>query len=232
MYLEPITLQLILPFLAIIFAVHTYNKSKIKCNNILHMVNCLINTIEAKSPVTYMHTERVSIYASKLGQALNLSKKEMLLLKQAALLHDIGKLGIPDNILNKPDKLTDSEFEIVKSHPQKGYNILKSIDSLKPVAKLVLCHHEKYDGSGYPNKLSKDEIPYLSKVITIADSFDVMTSRRPYKTPGSIEMAISELEKCKWTQFDGNMVDAFIEILKTDKDIKDVMNRSFPSNIE
>lgn len=232
MYLEHVILQLILPLLAIIFAIYTYNKSKIKYDNLLHMVNCLINTIEAKSPITYMHTERVCIYSLKLGKALNLSQKQMALLKQASLLHDIGKLGIPDNILDKPNKLTDSEFEIIKSHPQKGYNILKSIENLKPVAKLVLCHHEKYDGSGYPNKLSGDEIPYLAKIITIADSFDVMTSRRPYKNPTSIETAILELEKCKWTQFDGNMVDVFIEILKTDKDIKDVMNRNFPSNID
>lgn len=232
MYLEPITLQLILPILAIIFAAYTYNKSKIKYNNLLHMINCLINTIEAKSPVTYMHTERVCIYALKIGETLNLSKNDMIILKEASLLHDIGKLGIPDNILDKPDKLTDSEFEIIKSHPQKGYNILKSVKSLKPIANLVLCHHEKYDGSGYPNKLSGEQIPYLAKIITVADSFDVMTSRRPYKNPSSIETAISELEKCKWTQFDGNIVDAFIQVLKTDKDIKNVMNRSFPSNIE
>ncbi|MFL0249101.1 HD-GYP domain-containing protein [Clostridium neuense] len=232
MFLEPITLQLILPLLAILFAIYTYNKSKTKYDDLLHMVNCLINTIEAKSPVTYMHTERVCIYALKLGKALNLSKKDMLILKEAALLHDIGKLGIPDKILEKPDRLTDSEFEVIKNHPRKGYNIIKSIENLKPVAELVLCHHEKYDGSGYPNKLSGDAIPYLAKIITIADSFDVMTSRRPYKDPSSIEIAISELEKCKWTQFDGNMVDVFIKVLKTDKDIQNVMNRSFPSNID
>lgn len=208
------------------YLVVTYINNKIykKYENLLYVVNCLINTIEAKSPVTYMHTERVCLYALKLGRALNLSKKNLMLLKQAALLHDIGKLGIPDSILNKPDRLTDSEFEIIKNHPQKGYDILKGSKELEPIAKLILCHHEKYDGSGYPNGLAGDEIPYLSKIITIADSFDVITSKRPYKTPSSIETAAEELRKCKWSHFDGNMVDVFINILMKDNEIKDIMN--------
>lgn len=211
-------------FMTYLTTIYVYNKVNKKYENLLYVVNCLINTIEAKSPVTYMHTERVCLYALKLGKSLNLSKKRLMLLKQAALLHDIGKLGIPDSILNKPDRLTDSEFQTIKNHPQKGYDILKGAKELEPIANLVLCHHEKYDGSGYPNGLSGDDIPYLAKIITIADSFDVITSTRPYKSPSSIETAAEELKKCKGTHFDGTMVDIFVDLLLKDDEIKDIMN--------
>lgn len=230
-YVHIIFFQLPLCIFSVAFGIYISKSIKKRYNNLLYLVNCLISTIEAKSPVTYMHTERVCVYCMKIGKALNLSKKNLALLKEASLLHDIGKLGIPDAILDKPEKLTDKEFEVIKNHPQKGYDILSKIDDLEPVANLVLCHHEKYDGSGYPNKLSGDDIPYLAKIITIADCFDVITSRRPYKDPSSIEAAAKELEKCKWTHFDGNIVDTFIKILKEDKDIPDIINSKIDKNI-
>ncbi|MDP4145573.1 MAG: HD domain-containing protein [Bacillota bacterium] len=203
-------------------------------NGLLDVVKCLINAIDAKSPLTHRHTERVCIYSVKIGSALQLSNEDLLALNHAALLHDVGKIAIPDKILDKPSRLTDAEFEVIKSHTTRGYDILSSVEDLtdlNKVASVVLSHHEKFDGTGYPKHLKGHEIPYLARIVTIADSFDVMTSQRPYNKRKSIDDAIQELISCKWTHFDGNIVDVFVDILKNDYELRSMVQKYSEMNI-
>lgn len=194
-------------------------------NNLVHelkdtyktTVKCLADAIEANDVYTKGHCERVTKYALQIADEMNISKKDMLNLQYASLLHDIGKIGIPNNILNKPDRLTDEEYEIIKKHPSIGYKIIKEIPYLSESAVILHEHHERIDGKGYPNGLTGDKINLMSKILSIADSYDAMTSNRPYRfKPLSKEEAIEQLIKNKDTQFDSQIVDIFIKLLKMD----------------
>ena len=163
---------------------------------------------------TEQHNERVVIRAIKVGEKLGLSMSELDELKIAAGLHDIGKIGISDDILSKSTSLTDEEYEIIKTHTEKGYRIIKASSELKSVAKSVLYHHERWDGKGYPMGLKGEEIPLLARVISVCDTFDVMISGRVYKSAMSKESALEELKRCAGTQFDPKVVDIFIDLYK------------------
>lgn len=174
------------------------------------ITDSLIKSLQEKNTETEEHTERVTTYAYSLGVKLNFKASELDELFLVAKLHDIGKIGINEEILLKPDKLTNDEFIIMKTHSEKGYRILQAMGELENVAKCVLCHHEKWDGTGYPLCLKEDKIPLISRIISIVDAYDVMTSKRPYKKPMTKESAISELIRCSGTQFDPFLVNIFI----------------------
>ncbi|SCJ47335.1 Cyclic di-GMP phosphodiesterase response regulator RpfG [uncultured Clostridium sp.] len=174
------------------------------------ITDSLIKSLQEKNTETEEHTERVTAYAYSMGLNLNFKASELDELFLVAKLHDIGKIGINEEILLKPGKLTNDEFIIMKTHSEKGYRILHAMGELENVAKCVLCHHEKWDGTGYPLGLKEDEIPLISRIISIVDAYDVMTSNRPYKKPMTKESAIAELMRCSGTQFDPFLVNIFI----------------------
>lgn len=175
------------------------------------ILSTLMQTLTEKTSETEEHTFRVQNYAVQLGEAINLSTNELDELVLLSLLHDMGKIGIPENILVKPGKLTAKEFEIIKKHCEIGYRIAQSDPELAYIADEILAHHEKWDGTGYPRGLKGKEIPLLSRIVAIADSFDVMTHDRPYKTTMTRKQAIKELIRCSGTQFDPELVKIFIE---------------------
>ena len=180
----------------------------------LHLVRVMVSTLDAKSPWTKGHSERVSIYAEQIGIEMSLDEDYIKELKLAGLLHDIGKIGTYDYLLDKPGRLTKEEFEIVMKHPAQGARILKGIKQLQNIIPYIHYHHEKLDGKGYPEKLIGDAIPLGAKILHVADSFDSMTSDRPYRPAPGLEHALSELNEFKGTQFEPAVVDAFLRVLE------------------
>ncbi|SKC85599.1 diguanylate cyclase [Maledivibacter halophilus] len=182
--------------------------------DLISSIKTLISVINAKDKYTYGHTERVVIYTQLIAEKLNLSEDDKKILKYGAYLHDIGKIQIPMEILNKRMKLTPGEWDLIKKHPQNGVEIIKSVSSLQRVIPLILYHHERYDGKGYPQNLKENDIPYLTRILSVADSFDAMTSNRPYKESMSFNEALTELKKCSGTQFDPEIVEVFIDAIE------------------
>ena len=174
-------------------------------------IETLASAIDAKDHYTQGHSERVSKYSVIIAREMDMTEKELSDVKLSAMLHDIGKIGIPESILQKHSSLTDMEREFIYRHPVLGANILKPIKKLKDIIPGILHHHEKYNGSGYPDRLSADNIPLYAKVICVADSFDAMTSNRPYRKAFSHEESVQEIEKCIGSQFDPVCGDAFLK---------------------
>ena len=176
----------------------------------------ILNSLKMALKVSYEetdnHTERVAINAVKIGEKLGLDLSQIDELKIAAELHDIGKIGIPEDILMKKGKLTEKEFEIIKTHPEKSYRIIKASSELKGVAEATLYHHERWDGKGYPLGLKGEEIPLLSRIISVCDAYDIMTRGRVYKSAISKDEALKELLRCSGTQFDPKVVEEFVKI--------------------
>lgn len=183
----------------------------------LQSITTIANTIDAKDTYTKGHSIRVSEYSAQLAQALGWSKEAIQNLKYIALLHDIGKISVPDSILNKPDKLTDTEYEIIKSHTTVGGEILKDISMIKDVDAGARYHHERYDGKGYPSGLAGEEIPLVARIIGIADAYDAMNSKRIYRNPLPPETIRKELIRGRGTQFDPFLLDKFVELLDEGK---------------
>lgn len=179
-------------------------------------VTTLSKAVDARDPYTAGHSERVATISLEIGKELRLSKERLETLEISALFHDIGKLGVPDNILLKPGKLDELEFQKIKEHSSIGVNILKDIDFLKDTLPIILHHHEQYSGNGYPCRISGQDIPLEARIICVADTYDAMTSDRPYRKGLSHEDAIAEITKFKGIQFDPEIVDGFLSI---DKDI-------------
>jgi putative nucleotidyltransferase with HDIG domain len=176
-------------------------------------VSSLANAIDAKSPWTKGHSERVMRIASRIGRELGLSEPEVEKVRLAGLLHDIGKIGIIEKLLEKPETLDEEEFPPMRLHPEIGVGILKPIEQLEDVRPGVLHHHEHFDGSGYPAGLAGEEIPLLARIVAVADSFDAMLSNRPYKKGLALEDAVKELHRCAGSQFDPRVVAAFCRYL-------------------
>jgi putative nucleotidyltransferase with HDIG domain len=171
--------------------------------------------LEARDQYTAGHSRRVMEYSKNIGLRIKLDKQDIEDLKKSALLHDIGKIGIPDTILRKQTKLTDEEYAVIKSHSETGAGILKYIKSFTHLVPAVYHHHERFDGDGYPNGIKGTEIPLHARIIAIADTFDAMTSSRSYRKKAlSFRVALSELERNKGLQFDPDIADIFIEILE------------------
>jgi len=173
------------------------------------MIAAILHTLHEKNPREEAHSRRVSELCFKMGTALQLNDKEIQDLKIIGLLHDIGKIAIDENILNKPSKLTQEEWFAIRRHPEIGHRILSGAPEMRDYANIILCHHERFDGKGYPNKLSGLNIPRYSRVLSIIDSYDAMTCERPYREALSQEEAIAELNKHAGTQFDKSLVDIF-----------------------
>jgi len=185
----------------------------------MKFIHVMINTLDAKSPWTKGHSERVSRYAEQIAIEMSIDNEEIKNIRLAGILHDIGKIGTYDYLLDKPGKLTTEEYEIVKKHPAQGAVILQGIKQLKDIIPMVKYHHEKIDGTGYPYKLKGEEIPLGAKILHVADSFDSMTSDRPYRTSPGIEYALSELNKYKGKQFDPQAVEAFLRVVENQKEL-------------
>lgn len=205
----------------------TYEKLE---NAYMESIETLRQTVDAKDTYTRGHSDRVSEYACLLGKELNLNEDAMKTLKVGGLFHDIGKIGVPDSILLKPGKLTDEEYSEIKNHPTIGAHILSTATIFKDLLPIVKHHHERYDGKGYPSQLQGENIPYLARITAIADTFDAMTSRRPYRNALELEFVITEFEKCSGTQFDPNLAPVWIDILKNKfNEIKEIMDK-YPAN--
>ena len=184
---------------------------------IVTSIKTLISIINAKDKYTYGHVERVVIYSRLIAKELNLSANDREKLLYGAYMHDIGKINISKEILVKQMKLEESEWEELKQHPLDGVEIIKSVECFKEVKPLILHHHERYDGKGYPHGLKGKDIPYLARVLCVIDSFDAMTSNRPYNKTKNYEEALQELERCSGSQFDPYIVKKFIEAIRSER---------------
>jgi putative nucleotidyltransferase with HDIG domain len=181
---------------------------------VLDTVTSLAFAIDAKDHYTQGHSQKVSAYAALIAEALGMNDAEVEEIRLGAVLHDIGKVGIPENILNKNGPLNPEEWETMKSHVKFGAKILDPLTPLARIREMVLHHHEFYDGSGYPEALTGEKIPLGARIIAVADAYDTITSDRSYKKGRTAEQALSELERCANTQFDGQLVAAFVRAMR------------------
>jgi HD-GYP domain-containing protein (c-di-GMP phosphodiesterase class II) len=177
----------------------------------LGTVKSLAAAIDGKDPYTRGHSERVSRMSLAIAQRLGLTDDECEKIRISALLHDVGKIGIDDSILKKPAALTDEEYEIMKQHPQKGYKIMSQIPAMKEFLAGMYMHHEMVDGRGYPQGLKGDEIPLMGRIVAVADTFDAMTTDRPYQRAMVFEDAIARIQSFVGTRYDEQVVAAFVE---------------------
>lgn len=184
--------------------------------------------VDAKDSYTKNHSDRVSYYSVLIAKGLNLPTEEIELIKNGGLFHDIGKIGIPDAILQKAGKLTDEEYHDIKNHPSIGEHILQPARIFNDIIPMVKHHHEHFDGRGYPSGLAGDDIPLCARIVCVADSFDAMTSDRSYRPRFTLYKALEELKNCKGAQFDPELVDVFIEeLLKNREKVEKDLNIEF-----
>lgn len=192
----------------------------------LESIETLRYTVEAKDPYTSGHSSRVSKYSELIGKYLNLNENDIKNLRIGGLFHDIGKIGIPDNILLKEASLTNDEYSQIKNHPSIGAHILCNAEIFKDILPIVKHHHERYDGTGYPAQLKGSNIPYLARITSIADAFDAMSSKRNYRNELDIKTIISEIELNKGSQFDPEISNVFLDILNNHYDEIDLIKNS------
>lgn len=188
----------------------TYEKLE---RSYMESIQTLRYTVEAKDAYTRGHSDRVSEYSVLIGKYMGLSEDDLKTLRIGGLFHDVGKIGVPDSILLKTEKLTDDEYSEIKNHPTIGAHILSTATIFKDLIPIVKHHHEKYDGTGYPSKLKGDSIPLFARIAAVADTFDAMTSKRTYRDALPLDVVKSEFERCKGTQFDPEIADIFLGIL-------------------
>jgi len=204
----------ILPLLLAYYAYKLYLNIHKEHFNIIY---ALSQAIETRDPYIENHSKRMANYAVAIAERLGFSREEIQTIQYAAILHDIGKLGVSEKILNKPGSLTPEEWVYIKKHPLMGAKILEGIDSLKEASRLIYYHHERYNGKGYPERLKGEDIPRGARILAVIDAYDAMISKRPYHPfPYSQEEAIEELKKNAGTQFDKRIVEIFLEIVKQD----------------
>ena len=189
----------------------------------IHTSVALATAIDARDRYTHGHSERVSHYSLVIVKEMidsgimPFDREFMETVQLSALLHDVGKIGIPDYILNKPAKLSEEEFEIMKTHVQIGVNIVKPVKGLSQLEDGILCHHERWDGTGYPNRLKGEKIPIIGRIVNVADSYDTITTARAYKPASPPQAAFEELRRCAGTQLDPGVVEAFYAAFKKGK---------------
>jgi len=180
------------------------------------IIQAMAATIDLRDPYTAGHQKRTQLIALKIGEKMNAEKSQMEALKFAGMIFDIGKISIPSDILSKPGEISDLEFAVVKNHSQTGYEILRSIEFPWPIAKIVYQHHERLDGSGYPNNLKEDDILLEARILAVADVMEAMISHRPYREAFSLDYALDELKNNRGILYDSEVVDACIELFEKD----------------
>lgn len=180
-------------------------------------VDALSATVEMRDPYTSGHQQRVAQFACALGHTLGLTADQLKGLHIAGILHDIGKIAIPAEILTKPGRLSEVEFQLIKVHPQVGYDILKNVEFLWPVARIVQQHHEKWDGTGYPLGLRGDEIALEARLLSVADVMEAMASHRPYRASLGLSVALEEIANGRGTVFDSEVVDACLTLFASEE---------------
>jgi HD-GYP domain-containing protein (c-di-GMP phosphodiesterase class II) len=185
---------------------------------IVNMVKSLVHAIEAKDVYTRGHSERVSEYSMRIAEVLSLDKKDRDNLQWASILHDIGKIAISEQVLNKPGRLTDREYHHIQDHSRHGFNILSPLEQLSESLPAILHHHERFDGGGYPDGLKGEEIPLLARIIAVADTYDAMTSDRAYRPAKLQEEALEILEEVAGTQLDPRLAELFVEMIRQELD--------------
>lgn len=183
----------------------------------LQIVEALAASVDAKDRYTHGHSSRVAVYSREIAKRAGYSEEEQDRIFMMGLLHDVGKIGIFDAIINKPDRLTDEEFAMIKTHPSVGAEILKKITDLPELMVGARWHHERFDGRGYPDGLSGEEIPEVARIIAVADTYDAMTSNRSYRSALPREEVRAEIERCKGTQFDPRFADIMITMIEEDE---------------
>lgn len=220
MYLNYGSVIMVLFFGPLLLARHSFKLYLDMKTVYMETVYALTKAVEAKDPYTNGHSQRVSQYAESLGKFLELKESQVSNLKTAALLHDIGKIGIEDHILNKPEKLSDEEFDKIRCHPSIGINILNDVYFLNDIKTIIYQHHERYDGKGYPEKIGGQEVQLESYILSVADAFDAMTSDRSYRKGMTKEQALGIIEKEKGNQFHPMVAEKFIEMLINEEKIE------------
>ena len=196
------------------------NRQEFSEKMMLETITALAGTIDAKDKYTNGHSQRVAQYSREIAIRMHKNKEYQQKIYIMGLLHDIGKIGIPDTIINKTDKLTKEEYEIIKTHCEIGSNILREITTIPQIGYGARWHHERYDGKGFPDKLSGDDIPEMARIICVADSYDAMTSNRSYRVSLDQQTVRSEIEKGKGTQFDPQIAEIMLQMIDEDKDFK------------
>lgn len=195
-------------------------KSKENEKLFLHVVASLAEAIDAKDTYTNGHSGRVAEYSREIAKRYGYSPKQQNDIYMMGLLHDVGKIGVPDAVINKPAKLSEEEYEIIKTHPDMGAKILENIQEMPTLARGAKWHHEKYDGSGYPDLIAGDTIPEEARIIAVADAYDAMTSYRSYRDPLPQEVVKEEIFKGKGTQFDPTFADIMLEMIENDTEYR------------
>lgn len=188
---------------------------KVRADN-LELTKALANALDSRDTYTMHHSENVARYAVEIAKKMNLSKDLSRAIRIGGLLHDIGKIGIPENILSKPGKLTNDEYNIIKLHPTIGHEMIKHITTFKDngILDIVLYHHERYDGKGYPAGLKGNQIPLVARIVAVADTFDAMSSKRIYRNELDLEYVLNEIRRNKGSQFDPKIVDIFLSLFE------------------
>lgn len=195
----------------------------------LETIQMLRYTVEAKDSYTRGHSDRVSAYSVLIGEELGVYDKDLRTLKVGGLFHDIGKIGISDTILLKPGKLTDDEYNELKKHPAIGMQIVSNSSIFRDLVPIIYSHHERYDGTGYPQKLKGNDISFLARIVSVADAFDAMTSRRSYRDKLDLDYVKSQIRDCSGTQFDPEVANVFLNVLENKYEkIEEIMEK-YPS---
>ncbi len=215
-YFIPIALGMAVGLITAILAHQLKLKNEKEKIFFLQLVEVLATALDERDKYTHGHSRRVTSMSLQIAALMKLNFEEIELLRLSGILHDIGKIGISDNILLKPGKLTNEEYQLIKEHPSKGARILSQIDDpkIKKITRIIKHHHERYDGKGYPDGLKGKEIPLYSRIIAVADSYDAMTSDRPYRKGMDSDQAIKKMRNGSGTQFDPELLKYFLELFK------------------
>jgi putative nucleotidyltransferase with HDIG domain len=179
---------------------------------VVEFIESLTSALDARDPYTAGHSRRVSQYACAIARAIQLPPQEIEVIRIGALLHDIGKIGVRDSILQKPGKLTEEENSQIQEHPTIGRKILEGVQGFQPYLPIVELHHENWDGTGYPRRLRREDAPLAARIVKIADAYDAMTSDRPYRRGMGHEEALAVIARCSGTQMDPDIVDVFLSL--------------------
>jgi putative nucleotidyltransferase with HDIG domain len=208
-------------FFSIIFIISTLLKNRIEDkNNQIDLIKALAQSLDSRDSYTAFHSQNVALYSEMIAKEMGLSYKLCNALYLGGLLHDIGKIGVPEGILNKPGRLTAEEFSEIKKHPVTGYEMVKHIPAFRKngILDMILHHHERYDGKGYPRGLKAEEIPLVARIMAVADAFDAMTSKRIYRNEVNLNYTINEIRQNIGTQFDPKIARVFLNILETKRE--------------